>query len=74
MKEAIENKNAKLIIYDEANPEHKKFFLYYKIKYYPTIIFVDKDELSKPLYRSSGFVDATKMTKTINEKLKDDKH
>ena len=70
--EAIENKNAKLIIYDEANPEHKKFFLYYKVKYYPTIIFVDKDELSKPLHRSSGFVDATKMTKTINEKLKDE--
>ena len=72
VKEAIENKKAKLIIYDEANPEHKKFFLYYKVKYYPTIIFVDKDELSKPLHRSSGFVDATKMTKTINEKFKNE--
>tara|TARA_Y100001973_G_scaffold101839_1_gene165700 strand:+ start:79 stop:777 length:699 start_codon:yes stop_codon:yes gene_type:complete len=72
VKEAIEDKNAKLIIYDEANPEHKKFFLYYKVKYYPTIIFVDKDELSKPLHRSSGFVDATKMTKTINEKFKNE--
>ena len=72
VKEAIEDKNARLIIYDEANPEHKKFFLYYKVKYYPTIIFVDKDELSKPLHRSSGFVDATKMTKTINEKFKNE--
>lgn len=72
VKEAIENKKAKLFIYDEANREHKKFFSYYKIRSYPTIIFVDKDELSKPLHRSSGFVDATKMTKTINEKLKDE--
>ena len=72
VKEAIENKKAKLFIYDEANTEHKKFFSYYKIRSYPTIIFVDKDELSKPLYRASGFVDATKITKTINEKLKDE--
>ena len=72
VKEAIEDKNAKLIIYDEANPDHKKFFLYYKVKYYPTIIFVDKDELSKSLHRSSGFVDASKMTQTINEKLKNE--
>ena len=70
VKEAIKSKNAKLIIYDEDNPEHKKFFLYYKVKYYPTIIFVDKDELSKPLHRVSGFVDATKMVQTINEKIK----
>lgn len=70
VKEAIKNKDAKLFIYDEDNPEHKKFFLYYKIKYYPTIIFVDKDELSKPIHRASGFVDATKMVQTINEKIK----
>ena len=72
VKEAIKDTNAKLFIYDEANPEHKKLFLYYKVKYYPTIIFVDKDDLNSPLYRSSGFIDATKMTQIINEKLEDE--
>ena len=72
VKEAINNSKAKLFIYDEANPKHKKLFSYYKVRSYPTIIFVDKGELSRPLYRASGFVDAIKMTKTINEKIKDE--
>jgi thioredoxin-related protein len=72
VKEAINNRRAKLFIYDEANPKHKKLFSYYKVKSYPTIIFLNKDELSKPLHRASGFVDATKMAKTINEKIKDE--
>ena len=71
VKEAINNRRAKLFIYDEANPKHKKLS-YYKVKSYPTIIFLNKDELSKPLHRASGFVDATKMAKTINEKIKDE--
>jgi len=72
VKEVINNKRAKLFIYDEANPKHKKLFSYYKVRSYPTIIFLNRDELSKPLHRASGFVDATKMAQTINEKIKDE--
>ena len=71
VKKAIEDTEAKLFIFDEANPEHKKFFFYYKVKRYPTVIFVDKDDLNNPLHRVSGFVDANKMTETIKEKLND---
>lgn len=72
VKEAIEQKKAKLIIYDEDNPDHKKFFLYYKVKYYPTVIFLDYDNLENPVHRFSGFVDASKMVETIQEKLNDE--
>ena len=72
VKKAIEDKDAKLYIFDEANPEHKKYFFYYKVKSYPTIIFLDSDDLNNPTYRSTGFMGPTDMVKTITERLKDE--
>jgi len=72
VKEAIDETRAKLFIFDEATDEHKKYFLYYKVKLYPTVIFVSKDDLNNPMYRQSGFIDANEMTKTIKEEFKDE--
>ena len=72
VKEAIDKYGAKLIILDEANKEHKKYFLYYKISQYPTIIFLAKDNLENPVYRSSGFMDAETTIKKIKENLDDE--
>lgn len=72
VKSAIKENEAKLFIFDESNPEHKKFFLFYKIKLYPTIIFVESDNLSEQVYRASGFVGPEEMSQTIKEKLKDE--
>ena len=72
VKEAIKSQDAKLFILDEARPEHKKYFLYYKVKSYPTVIFLDVEDLDSPIYRASGFMGATDMVKTITERLKDE--
>ena len=52
--------------------EYRKFFLYYKIKLYPTVIFLAEDDLNNPMYRASGFLGPDTMSKTIKEKLKDE--
>ena len=72
VKKTIKDSNAQLFILDEANPKHKKLFLYYKIKMYPTIIFLDRDDLNNPLYRTSGFISPDKMSQIIKGKLKDE--
>lgn len=72
VKEAMEQAGAELLLLDEAKPVHKKLFRYYKVKRYPTVIFLDKNDLENPLYRTSGFMNATTMTKTIKRELKND--
>ena len=72
VKELIKSKKAKLFIYDEADPKHKKFFSYYKVRSYPTVVIVDKEALNKPLYNKSGYLDEDAAIKIINEVLKND--
>ena len=72
VKETMEQAGAELLLLDEAKPEHKKLFLYYKVKRYPTVIFLDKNDLENPIYRASGFINATTMAKTIKGELTDE--
>ena len=72
VKETMKQAGAELLLLDEATPAHRKLFLYYKIKRYPTVIFLDKNDLENPIYRASGFIAATTMAKTIKGELKDE--
>ena len=69
VKNAIKTQNAKLFILDEAHPPHLEYFKHYKVKVYPTIIFVAVDSLEKQIYRTTGFVDAEEMRSTIQKEL-----
>lgn len=68
LKKFIDEKNIKLIIFDEEDRENKKFFSYYKITSYPTIMVVKVDELEKVLSRRIGFTDSNGI-KTMIEGL-----
>lgn len=72
VKDFIKNNKAKLYMYDEEKKEHGKYFAYYKIRSFPTIIFLRKDNLENPVYRSSGFMSAEIMIQKMKEKLTDE--
>lgn len=59
--------NIKLMIYEETNPDHKKFFNFYKVELVPTLMIIDPDDLDNPKYRSSGFMNAKRMLEVLEE-------
>jgi thiol-disulfide isomerase/thioredoxin len=65
----LKDKNAKLFVFDADNKDHKKFFSYYKVTSYPTIILVDKDNLNKPLQINVGGMGAESMIKQLDKVL-----
>lgn len=65
----INDKDAKLFFYDEGKSEDKEFFKFYKITKYPTLIIVEVDNLSNPIHRSSGFLNANSVAKILGDKL-----
>lgn len=65
----LKDKNAKLFVFDVDDKDHKKFFSYYKVTSYPTIILLDKDNLNKPLQRNVGGMSAESMIKQLDKVL-----
>jgi thiol-disulfide isomerase/thioredoxin len=65
----LKDKKAKLFVFDVDNKDHKKFFSYYKVTSYPTIILLDKDNLNKPLQRNVGGMSAESMIKQLDKVL-----
>ena len=65
----LKDKKAKLFVFDADNKDHKKFFSYYKVTSYPTIILLDKDNLNKPLQRNVGGMSAESMIKQLDKVL-----
>ena len=49
----LKQHDTKLWILDADNPKHKKYFRYYKVRSYPTIMIFDRRNLTKPIYRGS---------------------
>lgn len=70
LKTFLEQNKCQLFLLDESNRDHKELFRYYKIKSYPTMIVLDRDKLSKPLYRASGFLSASKVTSIVKDAIK----
>ena len=64
----LEKQDAKLIMLDADNKDHKKYFKYYKIKSYPTIIMLNRKSLEKTISRN-GYMDKSKVLSTIRKKL-----
>lgn len=58
LKAFMNSKKVKLMIFDEEDAENKKFFTYYNVKLYPTIIIIKVSELEKVLSRRTGFIDS----------------
>lgn len=63
-----ENK-VKLFMFDVDNKEHDKFFEYYKVSSYPTVVLVDVDRLSKVMFKSSGFMSPETAIKKLDETI-----
>lgn len=72
LKNFMEENDCKLFLLDEANSDHKELFRYYRIKSYPTVIVLDRNNLQKPLTRVSGYVSAVPMIKIIKDSIKSD--
>ena len=71
--QAIMNeRGGKLHLLDADNSNHDKFFDWYEIGLYPTIIIMPVDDLEHPIFRVSGYVGPEDMKKTLEEKLKDE--
>lgn len=58
LKAFMDSKKVKLMIFDEEDSENKKFFSYYNVKLYPTIIILKVNELEKVLSRKTGFTES----------------
>lgn len=69
MIEFLKDKNVKLFVFDADNEDHKKYFSYYKVTSYPTIILLDADNLDTPLQRNVGGVSAEVMIKQLGKAL-----
>lgn len=68
MKKYLEDKNTKLYILDSDNDDHKKFFSYYQISSYPTVILLKSDELERVLLRTTGFKNTNSMKTLLDGK------
>ncbi len=72
VKSVMKKLGGALYLFDADNADHDKFFDWYKIGLYPTIIIMPVDDLEHPIFRVSGYVGPEDMKKTLEEKLKDE--
>jgi thiol-disulfide isomerase/thioredoxin len=66
--DGLDKQDAKLIMLDADNKDHKKYFKYYKIKSYPTIITLNRKNLETAISRD-GYMSKSKVLSTIRKKL-----
>jgi thiol-disulfide isomerase/thioredoxin len=71
VKAVINKRDGKLHLFDVDNADHDKFFDWYKVTSYPTIIIMSVDDLEHPIFRVSGYVGPGDMANTLEEKLAD---
>ena len=67
----INERGGKLHLFDVDNEDHDKFFDFYGVGSYPTVIIIPADDLEHPIFRVSGYVGPVDMTSTLEEKLAD---
>jgi len=65
---SLKDLDIKSIALDANNEEHKKYFSYYKIRSYPTIILLNRQDLKKPIIRK-GFMSKLSFLTLIRKKL-----
>lgn len=64
----LDKHDTKLIILDADKKEHKKYFKYYKIRSYPTIVILNRGDLKAAIIRS-GYMKKTSVLSVIRKKL-----
>lgn len=64
----LEKHDAKLLILDADKQEHKKYFKYYKIRSYPTIVILNRGDLKTAIIRN-GYVSKSWVLSVIRKKL-----
>lgn len=69
VKSKISSLDAALYILDADDPDDKKFFEYYGVSRYPTVIFVRRDDLENPIHKFSGFIGPQSMITKLEEQL-----
>lgn len=62
-----------LCIIEEQKPEHKKYFDYYQINAYPTVLIFKGDNLQVPITGFEGYVDSKAVLDLLNVYKKDKK-
>jgi thiol-disulfide isomerase/thioredoxin len=70
-KEVIDELNkhdAKLITLDADKKEHKKYFKYYKIRSYPTIVILNRGDLKTAIIRN-GYMSKSWVLSVVRKKL-----
>lgn len=72
VQKTISNREGELHILDIDTPEDKKFFKYYNINLYPTVIIVKVDDLENPIFRMSGYISPETMNDILQGKLEND--
>ena len=64
----LDKHSTKLIILDADKEEHKKYFKYYKIGSYPTIVILNRGDLKTAIIRS-GYMKKSSVLSVIRKKL-----
>jgi len=64
----LDKHDTKLIILDANKKEHKKYFKYYKIRSYPTIIILNRRDLKTAIVRN-GYMSKSTFLSVIRKKL-----
>jgi len=63
----FQDKKVKLFIFDDGVVDEKKYFSFYKINRYPTVLFFKSNDLDQPLARHIGYVDANTMINRLKQ-------
>ena len=67
LKKFMKDNGFQLYMYDADKASHKKFFKYYNVTRYPTLIILDKDNLRQPLSKTSGYKSAEDVKSILEE-------
>lgn len=69
VKRFMESNGIELHMFDYDTADHKRFFNFYKVKSFPTVIFVERDDLNNPERRVVGFFNADTALRFLEAEL-----
>lgn len=71
VKQFMKDKGVKIHYFDFDTPDHREFFNFYKVSSFPTVVFVERDDLNNPERTVVGFFDANTALRFLEEELDD---
>jgi thiol-disulfide isomerase/thioredoxin len=70
VKNFFDKEKIKLYTFEEENQEYKKYFSYFKVKNYPTILLFKSDNLSTPIQTYTGYYNSDAMLSKLKQVIK----